>query len=69
MPLRTWLNQHGWDTSVYNDNTTGGTSRRKELYEMIRPVCEKTYGVKRHQIGIYPEDRAVMAYGGVMYAV
>jgi hypothetical protein len=65
---RTWLNQHGWDTSIYNDNTTGGASRRKELYEMIRTVCEKTYGVKRHQIGIYPEDRAVMAYGGVMYA-
>ena len=28
----------------------------------------KPYGVKRHQIGIYPEDRAVLAYGGVMYA-
>ena len=36
---------------------------------MIKPVCEDFYHVKRHQIGIYPEDRAVMAYGGVTYAV
>ena len=21
---RTWLNQHGWDTSVYNDDVAGG---------------------------------------------
>jgi hypothetical protein len=66
---RTWLNQHGWDTSVYNDNTTGGARRRKDLYDMIKPVCEDFYHVKRHQIGIYPEDRAMMAYGGVTYAV
>jgi hypothetical protein len=66
---RTWLNQHDWDTSVYNDNTTGGASRRKDFYDMIKSVCEDYYHVKRHQIGIYPEDRAVMAYGGVMYAV
>ena len=36
---------------------------------MIKGVCENFYGIKRHQIGIYPEERAVMAYGGVMYAV
>ena len=66
--VRTWLNQHGWDASVYNDNTVGGSARRKKLYDMIKPVCEDYYGVKRHQIGIYPEDRAVMAYGGRMYA-
>ena len=66
---RTWLNQHNWDTSVYNDNITGGGERRKKLYDMIKGVCEDFYGVKRHQIGIYPEERAVMAYGGVMYAV
>jgi hypothetical protein len=66
---RTWLNQHGWDTSVYNDNTKGGAQRRKDLYDMIKEVCEDFYHVKRHQIGIYPEDRAVMAYGGVTYAV
>ena len=66
---RTHLNQHDWDTSIYNDTTAGGANRRKELYDMIRPVCEDFYHVKRHQIGIYPEDRAVMAYNGVMYAV
>lgn len=65
---RTWLNQHGWDTSVYNDTTTGGKDRRKDLYDMIQDVCEKFYGVHRHQIGIYPEERAVMAYGGRLYA-
>jgi len=67
--VRTWLNQHDWDTSVYNDNTVGGAKRRKELYDMIKPTCENHYHVKRHQIGIYPEDRAVMAYGGITYSV
>jgi hypothetical protein len=66
---RTWLNQHDWDTSIYNDNTTGGAQRRKDFYDMIKSVCEDFYHVKRHQIGIYPEDRAVMAYRGVLYAV
>lgn len=66
---RTWLNQHGWDTSVYNDNVAGGYDRRKNLYDAIKEVCEITYGVKRHQIGIFPEDRAIMAYNGRMYAV
>jgi hypothetical protein len=65
---RTWLNQHDWDTSVYNDNTTGGAKRRKKLYDMIQDVCERTYGVKRHQIGIHPDERAVMTYGGRLYA-
>ena len=66
--IRTWLNQHGWETSVYNDTTAGGADRRKDLYDMIQDVCEKFYHVKRHQIGIFPEDRAVMAYNGTMYA-
>jgi hypothetical protein len=67
---RTWLNQeYGWDTSVYNDNTEGGSKRRKSFYGKIGDVCEGFYHVKRHQIGIYPEDRAVMSYGGVTYAV
>src|SRR5829696_1017594 len=66
---RTLLNQHGWDTSVYNDNTAGGAKRRKDFYGKIKDVCEGFYHVKRHQIGIFPEDRAVMAYGGNTYAV
>jgi hypothetical protein len=28
---------------------------------MIQDVCEHHFGVKRHQIGIYPADRATMA--------
>ena len=36
---------------------------------MIKPVCEKFYGVKRHKIGIFPDDRAVMSFQGRQYAV
>jgi hypothetical protein len=67
--IRTHLNQHGWDTSVYNDNIVGGSKRRKKVYDMIKDVCENTYNVKRHEIGIYPENRAIMAYGDRMYSV
>lgn len=66
---RTHLNKLGWDTSVYNDNIAGGADRRKAFYGKIKPVCEDHFGVKRHQIGIYPEDRAVMAFNGRAYSV
>jgi hypothetical protein len=66
--IRTWLNQHGWDTSVYTDAVEGGSNRRKELYDMIQEVCEKDYGVKRHQIAIFPADRAYMAFNGSHYS-
>jgi hypothetical protein len=66
--IRTYLNRQGYDTSVYTDKVNGGTDRRAELYSMIKPVCENYYKVKRHQIGIYPEDRAVMAFEGKVYA-
>jgi hypothetical protein len=66
---RAWLNRHGWDTSVYNDNVSDGSQRRKDFYDMIKDVCEGFYHVKRHQIGIYPDERAVMAYNGTMYAL
>ena len=66
---RTWLDQHKWDTSVYTDATEGGSKRRKNLYDMIQEVCEDFYHVKRHQIAIYPSDRAVMAFGGTEYSV
>jgi hypothetical protein len=78
----THLNKLGYDTSVYNDNyqftftgkngkkkTVTGTDRRKNFYDMIKDVCETYHGVKRHQIGIFPEDRAVMAYNGRYYSV
>jgi hypothetical protein len=67
--VRTSLNRLGWDTSVYNDSEAGGSDRRKSLYDKIQDVCEKTYGVKRHQIGIFPDERAIMAFKGGMYAV
>jgi hypothetical protein len=49
---------------VYTDAVSGGSKRRKELYAMIPDVCENYYEVKRHQIGIYPADRATMAFNG-----
>jgi hypothetical protein len=67
--IRTHLNRLGWDTSVYTDSVIGGSKRRKELYAMIQDVCENYYGVKRHQIGIYPADRATMAFNGKYYTV
>lgn len=67
--VRTLLNQRGWDTSVYNDSEAGGSDRRKSLYDKIQDVCEKNYGVKRHQIGIFPDERAIMAFKGGMYTV
>jgi hypothetical protein len=66
---RTWLDQHGWDTSVYTDAIDGGSKRRKNFYDMIQEVCEDYYHVKRHQIAIYPSDRDVMAFEGREYAV
>ena len=65
--VRTHLNRLGYDTSVYNDNVSGGIDRRKKLYDMIKDVCENEYHVKRHEIGIYPEDRAVMGFNGRFY--
>jgi hypothetical protein len=67
--IRTHLNRLGWDTSVYTDAVSGGSKRRKELYAMIPDVCENYYEVKRHQIGIYPADRATMAFNGKYYTV
>ena len=62
--VRTKLNQLGWNTDVYNDNTEGGSTRRKKFYDMIKDVCETSYNIKRHQIGIFPADRATMAFNG-----
>jgi hypothetical protein len=67
--IRTHLNRLGWDTSVYTDAVPGASKRRKAVYDMIQDVCENYYGVKRHQIGIYPADRATMAFNGKYHAV
>lgn len=65
---RTWLNHHNWDTSIYNDTSDGG-KKRKKFYDKIRPACENFYDVKRHEIGIFPNDRATMTFGGDEYSV
>ena len=67
--IRTHLNRLGWDTSVYTDAVLGGSKRRKELYSMIPNVCENYLGVKRHQIGIYPADRATIAFNGKYHTI
>jgi hypothetical protein len=67
--IRTHLNRLGWDTSVYTDAVAGGSKRRKELYDMIQDVCENYYGIKRHQIGIYPADRATLTFNGNYHTV
>ncbi|MGB7956728.1 MAG: hypothetical protein WCF23_22375, partial [Candidatus Nitrosopolaris sp.] len=61
---RTHLNRNGWDISVYSDTAIGGKERRSEFYSKIKDVCEKFYGVKRHEIGIFPNDRATMTFIG-----
>jgi hypothetical protein len=66
---RTHLNKLGYDTSVYNDNVTGGSERRKDFYSKIKDACEGYHHIKRHKIGIFPEDRAVMALNGGYYSV
>lgn len=66
---RTHLNQLGWDTSVYNDNVKGGSDRRKSFYGKIKGICENYHEKKRHEIGIYPDDRAVMTFAGHQYTV
>jgi hypothetical protein len=62
--VRTRLSQQGYDVSVY-----GNADRRKDFYALIKPVCEDDFKVKRHSIGIFPKDRAIMACHGNIYAV
>jgi hypothetical protein len=64
---RTWLNQHNWDTTIYNDQGIG--RKRKDFYSKIKTVCENFYRVKRHEIGIFPNDRATMTFNGTEYSV
>jgi hypothetical protein len=67
---RTYLNrQQGWDTSVYSDTAVGGKERRGNFYDKIKPVCEGFYGKKRHELGIFPNDRATMTFTDEEYAV
>ena len=42
--------------------------KRKELTRHIKEYCDKL-GIKRHDIGIFAADRAVMAFRGQSYSV
>src|ERR1041385_5654690 len=60
------LDEKGYDTSPLNDDKTGW---RKRIYAKVRVICEQELGIKRHEAGIFPADRAVMAYNGQSYSV
>ena len=62
-PMRTMLFRKGYDVS-----TLGEEEVRGKLYSYIKEYCEKL-GIKRHEIGIFAADRAVMAYQGETYSV
>jgi hypothetical protein len=65
---RTHLNRNGWDTSIYNGKN-GASERRKQFYDKIKGVCEEYFKKRRHELGIFPKDRAVMTYDGSQYTV
>ena len=39
------------------------------MQELVRDVCDIAFGIKRHQIGLMPKERAAMAFKGSLYAV
>jgi hypothetical protein len=62
--MRTMLYRQGYDVSSLDKGET-----RKEHYAYIKEYCEDVLGIKRHQIGIFAADRAVMAFQGETYSV
>ena len=56
----------GYDITPLNDKKTGW---REAIYKEVRVICERDIGIKRHQAGIFPADRAVMAFKGQLYSV
>ena len=62
--MRTMLYRKGYDVSSLDKG-----NKRKEHYSHIKEYCEYTLKIKRHQIGIFAADRAVMAYQGKTYSV
>jgi hypothetical protein len=56
---RNRLDAMGYDTSPLNDQ-----DKRKKIHNMVREICEKDLGVKRHEIGIFASDRAQLAFQG-----
>ncbi len=59
------FDERGYDVNIYGDDP----QRRKKFYAKIKQVCEDDFNVKRHQIGIFPQDRAQMAFKGRIYSV
>jgi hypothetical protein len=65
-PMRTMLSRKGYDVKSLSGRK--GEVREK-LYTYIKEYCEDVLKIKRHQIGIFAADRAVMAYQGKTYSV
>ena len=63
-PMRTMLYRKGYDVSSLAER-----EKRQDLYSYIKDYCEDVLGIKRHQIGIFAADRAVMAFQGDTYSV
>jgi hypothetical protein len=63
-PMRTMLYRKGYDVSSLAEG-----EKRQKLYSYIKEYCEDTLIIKRHQIGIFAADRAVMAFQGKTYSI
>jgi len=62
-PMRTMLYRLGYNVDSLSEEET-----RTKLYSYIKEYCEKRE-IKRHEIGIFAADRAVLAYSGELYSV
>ena len=58
------LDGEGYDTAPLNDR-----ERRESIHSKVREICEDELGLKRHEIGIFAAERAVMAFQGELYNV
>jgi hypothetical protein len=57
------LDSMGYDVSIYGDR-----EKRKDITNHVKVYCDRL-GIKRHDIGIFAADRAVMAFQGQLYSV
>jgi hypothetical protein len=57
------LDSMGYEVSIYGDR-----KKRKDITDHVKVYCDRL-GIKRHDIGIFPADRAVMAFQGRLYSV
>jgi len=56
------------DAKGYDVTDLSKENKRMKVYAYIKMYCDKL-GIKRHEIGIFPADRAVMAYQGETYSI